>query len=395
MSSPLSFLKAELQQLKDQGLYMPMRLLEGVQIPRTVIDGKEVINLASNNYLGLATHPKLKKAAIDAVEKYGAGVAAARIICGNMLIHEELDRRVAKFKGTEAALVFQTGYATNAGIIPSIIGNEDSIISDELNHASIIDGCRMSRAKIRAYKHADPEAAESQLEAAREDGARRILLVTDSVFSMDGDIAPLPGLVERAKKYGAITMVDDAHAVGVLGEKGRGIVSHFGLHGQVDIQMGTLSKALGVMGGYIAGSQELIDWLVRRHRPYLFSASTMTPADVAACIAAIEIVEQEPDRIKRLWERAKYFKDGLKKLGFNTGKSQTPITPVIVGENETAFRMSQRLFEEGVFATAIVFPVVARGQSRLRTIVSSEHTQKDLDEALKAFERVGKELRVI
>ena len=261
--------------------------------------------------------------------------------------------------------------------------------------ASIIDGCRMSRAKIKAYKHGDPDSAEAQLKAARQEGARRILVVTDSVFSMDGDIAPLPQLVEAAKKYEAITMVDDAHAVGVLGEGGRGIVSHFGLHGQVDIQMGTLSKALGIIGGYIASSQDLIDWLVRRHRPYVFSASTMTPPDVAACMAALEVLQEEPDRLKRLWDRTKYFKEGLNKLGFNTGRSQTPITPVIVGESETASKFSTRLHEEGVFATPIIYPVVARGQARLRTIVSSEHTQEDLDEALRKFEIVGRELRII
>jgi glycine C-acetyltransferase len=395
MPSQLNFLSTELQQLKDQGLYITLHVLEGAQVPRSVIDGKKVINLASNNYLGLATHPKLKQAAIDAVKKYGVGAAAARIICGNMPIHVELDRRIAAFKGTEAAIAFQTGYATNAGIIPSIIGSEDAVISDELNHASIIDGCRMSRAKVKAYKHADPDAAEYQLRTAREEGARRILLVTDSVFSMDGDITPLPELIKRTKKYGAMTMVDDAHAVGVLGEGGRGIVSHFGLHGQVDIQMGTLSKALGVIGGYIAGSQDLIDWLVRRHRPFVFSASTHTPADVAACIADIEVLEQEPERIKRLLENTEYFKKGLNKIGFNTGKSQTPITPVIVGKSEVASKLSERLFEEGVFATAIVYPIVGRDQARVRTIVSSEHTREDLSEALRTFEHVGKQLGII
>jgi glycine C-acetyltransferase len=395
MSSQLNFLSTELQHLKDEGLYQTLHVLEGAQMPRSVIDGKNVINLASNNYLGLASHPKLKQAAIDAVKKYGVGAGAGRTICGNMSIHIELEQRIAVFKDTEAAIVFQSGYATNAGIIPSIIDSEDAVVSDELNHASIIDGCRMSRAKIKSYKHADPDAAEYQLRAAREEGARRVLLVTDSIFSMDGDIAPLPELIEPAKKYGAITMVDDAHAVGVLGEGGRGIVSHFGLYGQVDIQMGTLSKALGVLGGYIAGSKDLIDWLVRRHRPFKFSASTLTPADVAACMAAFEVLKQEPERIKRLWENTEYFKKGLNKVGFNTGKSQSPITPVIVGENETASRLSKRLFEEGVFATPIVYPTVARDQARLRTIVSSEHTREDLGEALRAFEHVGKELGII
>jgi glycine C-acetyltransferase len=394
-SKPLDFLTEELQQLKDQGLYMPIHKLEGMQLPRSVINGKEVINIASNNYLGLATHPKLKRAAIEAIEKYGVGAAAARLICGNMPLHEELENRIAEFKETEAAIAFQTGYATNDGVIPSIVGKDDTIVSDELNHASLIDGSRMSRAKIRIYKHCDPDSAEAELKAAREENAGHILLVTDSIFSMDGDIAPLPGLVEKAKKYGAITMVDDAHAVGVLGKGGQGIVSHFDLHGQVEIQMGTLSKALGVMGGYIAGSQDLIDWLMRRHRPFVFSASTHTPPDVAACIAAIEVLQEEPERVERLWENARYFRQGLDDLGFDTGMSQSPIIPVIVGKSEAASNLSKRLFEEGVFATAIVYPVVARDQARLRTLMSSEHTRDDIDEALGIFERVGKELSLI
>jgi glycine C-acetyltransferase len=369
--------------------------LEGAQLPRTTIANREVINLASNNYLGLAAHPRLKRAAIEAVERYGVGVAAGRIICGNLPIHEELERRLAEFKGTEAALVVQTGYATNAGLIPSIVGREDGVVSDALNHASIIDGCRMSRANVRVYEHADPDAAERQLRAVREEGARRVLLVTDGVFSMDGDIAPLRELVEKAKQYDAVVMVDDAHGVGVLGEGGRGTASHFGLDGQVDIQMGTLSKALGVTGGYIAGSRQLIDWLWHRHRPYLFSASTHTPADAGACIAALEVLEEEPERIDRLWDNATYFRQSLKELGFDIGRSQTPIVPVIVGESLIASKLSERLFEEGVFATALVYPIVPRGQARLRTIMSSEHTRDDIDEALSAFRRVGRELAII
>lgn len=389
------FLREEQDQLKSQGLFMPIHTLEGSQEPRTIINGKEVINIASNNYLGLANHPKLKKAAIQAIEKYGVGAGAARIICGNMPLHEELDRKIAEFKKTEAAITFQTGYVTNDGIIPSILGKDDAIISDELNHASIIDGSRMSGAKIKVYEHGNPDAAEDCLRQARDEGARRILLVTDSIFSMDGDIPPLPELVERAKKFNALIMVDDAHAVGVLGAKGQGIVSHFGLYGEVDIQMGTLSKALGVMGGYIAGAKVLIDWLFRRHRPFVFSASTHTPGDVAACIAAFEVLEEEPERLKRLWENTEYFKTGLDELGFDTGKSETPIIPVIVGENIAASKLSERLFEEGVFTTAIVFPIVARGQARLRTIMSSEHKREDIDEVLDALQRVGKELNLI
>lgn len=391
----LEYLGEELNNLKNQGLFMSIHNLEGSQEPHTIIDGKEIINIASNNYLGLATHPKLKEAAIKAIEKYGVGAAAARIICGNMPLHEELERKIAEFKGTEAAISFQTGYATNAGIIPCIVGKEDVIVSDELNHASIIDGSRMSNAKIMVYEHGNPDAAQDRLREARDEGARRILLVTDSIFSMDGDIAPLPELVEKAREFDALIMVDDAHAVGVLGENGQGIVSHFGLHDEVDIQMGTLSKALGVIGGYIAGSKDLVEWLFRRHRPFVFSASTHTPGDVAACIAAIEVLEEEPDRLERLWKNTEYYKTGLDELGFNTGKSETPIVPVIVGEGAAASKLSERLFKEGVFTTAIVYPIVARGQARLRTIMSSEHTKNDIDEVLAAFKRTGKELSII
>jgi len=392
--SPLGFLQAELQQLKDQGIYQTLRVLESEQGARAVIDGKEVINLSSNNYLGLTTHPRLKEAALKATEKFGVGSGAVRTIIGTMSLHLELERRLAAFKRTEAVLVFQSGFTANLGVIPAIIGREDAVISDELNHASIIDGCRLSRAKIYVYKHADPASAEEQLQAARAAGARRLLLVTDGVFSMDGDIAPLPELVAVARKYGAITMVDDAHASGVLGEAGRGTVDHFGLHGQVDIQIGTLSKAIGVLGGYVAGSRQLIDWLINRGRPFLFSTSH-PPAVAAACIAAIDVLEQEPQLIERLWDNTKYFKQGLNQLGFDTGKSQTPITPVIVGEGALAMELSRRLFAAGVFTQGIVYPTVPPDKSRVRTIVTAAHTREDLDMALAAFERVGKELGII
>jgi len=394
-SFPLKFLEGEIESLKEQGLYFSLHSLDGNQVPRTIVDGRPVINIASNNYLGLATHPKLKQLAINAIQELGVGVAAARIICGNMPIHATLEKKIAEFKGTEASLVFQTGYVTNAGVIPSILTSEDAVVSDELNHASIIDGARMSRANIKVYKHCDPDSAEQQLKQAREEGVKNILLVTDSIFSMDGDIAPLPGLVAAAKKYNAIVMVDDAHAVGVLGKEGQGIVSHFDLKGEVDIQMGTLSKALGVIGGYIAGSQSLIDWLIRRHRPFVFSASTHTPADVAACIGAIEVLQEEPERLERLWQNTHYFKNKLNDLGFNTGRSETPIIPIIVGRSELATEMSRHLLDEGVFATALVFPIVARDMARLRTLMSSEHTKDDLDEVLVALEKVGKLLNII
>lgn len=392
MADPLSFLGEEVQALKDQGLYFKVRVLESEQGPEAVIDGKRVINLASNNYLGLATHPRLKQAALQATERYGVGSGAVRTIIGTMSLHEELERNLAAFKHTEAAIVFQSGFTANTGVIPAVMGEGDVIISDELNHASIIDGCRLTRAVRKVYRHRDVADLKQRLEESRD--ARRVMVVTDGVFSMDGDIAPLREIVETAEPYGAIVMVDDAHASGVLGKNGRGTVDHFGLHGRVHIQVGTLSKAIGSLGGYIAGSAALRDWLVQRGRPYLFSTSH-PPAVAASCIAALEVLEQEPELIERLWENTHYFKRELTALGFDTGASETPITPVIAGESAAALKMSARLFDEGVFGQAIVYPTVAKDRARVRTIVTATHTRDQLDRALEAFASVGKELGVI
>jgi len=390
--SALAYLADEIRQMKAEGVFRRPRVIAGPQGPRVVVDGREVINLSSNNYLGLANDPRLREAAMRAVEEYGAGTASVRTIAGTMSLHAELERRLAAFKRTEAAVVFQSGFTANAGTVAAILGRGDVIISDELNHASIIDGCRLSRAEIKIFPHKDVAAMRQLLEESR--GARRVLVITDGVFSMDGDIAPLPDIVAVAKEYGAITMVDDAHASGVLGESGRGTVDHFGLHGQVDIQVGTLSKAIGVLGGYVAGSRLLIDYLIQRARPFLFSTSH-PPAVTAACLAALDILETEPERIRRLWDNARYFRDGLTDAGFDVRSSETPIIPVIVGEGERAMRFSNRLFEEGVFAQGIAFPTVPRGKARVRTIVTAAHTRDDLGQALAAFCKVGRELGVI
>ena len=390
--SALDFLHDEIEQLKQAGVFRYPRVLEGAQEPRAVFDGKEVVNLSSNNYLGLANHPKLREAARRAVDTYGAGSASVRTIAGTMSLHTELERRLAAFKRTEAALVYQSGFTANSGTVSAILGREDVIISDELNHASIIDGSRLSRATIKIYPHKDVAAMRRLLEESKD--ARRILVITDGVFSMDGDIAPLPDIVEVAKKYGAIVMVDDAHASGVLGENGRGTVDHFGLHGQVDIQIGTLSKAIGVLGGYVAGPQVLIDYLVQRARPFLFSTSH-PPAVTAACLAALDILEEANSLIKRLWAPARCFKEGLAELGFDVSGSETPIIPVIVGDGAKAMQLSDRLFEEGVFAQGIAYPTVPRGKARVRTIVTAAHSREDLDRALAAFEKVGRELDII
>ena len=388
----LAFLADEIAAMKAQGVFRYPRVFEGPQGPRAIIDGREVVNLSSNNYLGLANHPRVREAAIKAIEEYGAGTASVRSIAGTMSLHVELERRLAAFKRTEAALVFQSGFTANAGTVAAILGKEDVIISDELNHASIIDGCRLSRAQIKIYPHRDVAALRRLLEESR--GARRVLVVTDGVFSMDGDIAPLPDIVAVAKEYGAITMVDDAHASGVLGTNGRGTVDHFGLHGQVDIQVGTLSKAIGILGGYVAGSKLLIDYLIQRARPFLFSTSH-PPAVTAACLAALDILETEPELIQRLWDNARYFREGLADAGFDVSGSETPIIPVIVGEGDKAMRLSDRLFEEGVFAQGIAYPTVPRGKARVRTIVTAAHTRDDLDQALAAFRKVGRELGII
>ncbi|WP_324716944.1 glycine C-acetyltransferase [Carboxydochorda subterranea] len=392
-ASALAFLDAELSELRARGIFRYPRVLDSPQQAVAVVDGRKVINLSSNNYLGLANHPYLKETAEKAVRDWGVGSGAVRPIIGTLRMHEELERRIAAFKKTEAALVFQSGFTANAGTVAAILGKEDVIVSDELNHASIIDGCRLSRAEIRIFPHRDVEALRRLLEEARPK-ARRILVVTDGVFSMDGDIAPLPEIVRVAREFGAITMVDDAHASGVLGKNGRGSVDHFGLHGQLDIQVGTLSKAIGVLGGYVAGSRSLIDYLIARARPFLFSTSH-PPAVTAACLAAFDLLEREPERIQRLWDNTRYFKDGLKRIGFDTGASETPITPVIVGDEGKAMRLSDELFDLGVFAQGIVYPTVPRGKARVRTIVTAEHTRDDLDRALEAFEQAGRRIGVV
>jgi glycine C-acetyltransferase len=386
----LDHLRDELSALREQGLLLHPRTLEGATGARSRFDGRDVINLASNNYLGLANHPRVNDAASKAALVFGAGTGAVRTIAGTMTMHHDLERRFAAFKHADEALMFQSGFTANAGTVAAILSKEDVIVSDQLNHASIIDGARLSRAEIKVFPHKDVDAADALLEETARPG-RRQLLITDGVFSMDGDIAPLPGLVEIAEKHGAIMMIDDAHASGVLGAGGAGTVDHFGLHGRVDIQVGTLSKAIGVLGGFIAGPHHLIEWLQNRGRPFLFSTSA-PPAVVAACIAALDVMQDEPDRLARLWSNTAMFKDGLHALGFDTGASETPITPVITGDEEKTQTLGRRLFDEGVFCPAIVFPTVARGRARVRTIVTADHTEDDLREALEAFERVGREL---
>ena len=393
MANPLRYLHDQIEQWKSEGTYQHLRVLESESAAESRFDGKEVINLASNNYLGLTTHPKLREAALDAVRKYGVGSGAVRTISGTMTLHMQLEERIAAFKHVEACVVFQSGFAANAGTVSAILGPDDHIISDELNHASIIDGCRLSKAKIHVFPHKDVAAAERIL--AELDGVPgRKLLISDGVFSMDGDIGALPGLADAAGKHGAIMMVDDAHASGVLGRSGRGTIDHFGLHGRVDIQVGTLSKAIGVLGGYVCGSRDLIEFLYHRARPFLFSTSH-PPAVAAACLAAFDVLEQEPERIERLWENTRYFKRGLTEAGFQTGMSETPITPVIVGEAKLAHQLSCDLFEGGVLATGIGFPTVPKGKARVRTIVTATHSTKELDRALEVFEKVGKKLRII
>ncbi len=386
------FLVEELDQLRQQGLFRPLRVLGSAQDTEVVVDGKHVLNLSSNNYLGLTTHPRLKAAMIEATEQWGAGSGAVRTIAGTMTIHEDLERRLAEFKHTEASLVFQSGFTANLGVLQSLVKEGDVIISDELNHASIIDGIRLSKAERSIFKHKDMDDLERHLEKHRDKRVK--LVVSDGVFSMDGDIAPLPAIVERAERFGALVMVDDAHASGVLGKNGRGSVNHFGLDGRVDLQMGTLSKAIGVLGGYVAGAQVVRDFLIHRARPFLFSTSH-PPGVAAACIAAIDVLLAEPERIDRLWKNTARFKDGLKRLGFETGASETPITPVIVGKGAVAMEFSDRLFKLGVFAQGIGFPTVPEGRARIRTIVTSVHTDAQLDRALEAFAKGGKELGVI
>jgi glycine C-acetyltransferase len=391
-SNPLAYLDAELDALREQGLYRRLRVLDGEQSSRASVDQRSVVNLSSNNYLGLTTHPRLRERALDALNRLGVGTGSVRTIAGTMEIHMELERRLARFKKTEAAVVFQSGFTANAGTVSSILGRDDAIISDELNHASIIDGARLSRATIKVFAHRDVAAARKLLqELPRE---QRKLLITDGVFSMDGDLGPLPELCDLADEFGCIMMVDDAHASGVFGQNGRGTVDHFGMHGRVDVQVGTLSKAIGALGGYVAGSRALIDFLYHRARPFLFSTSH-PPSVAATCIAALDVLEGEPELIERLWENARFFKAGLQALGFDTGISQSPITPVIVGDGALAMKLSDRLFEEGVFAQGIGFPTVQRGRARVRTIVTATHTRDELQFALDRFKKVGSELGIL
>jgi len=389
----LTFLTDELNKLREQKLYQRLRILEGEQLPVSRFDGREVINLSSNNYLGLTTHPKLRRRAIEAIERYGVGSGAVRTIAGTMTVHMALEEKIAKFKNVEAAVVFQSGFTANAGTVQAILGKEDVIVSDELNHASIIDGCRLSRAEIKVFPHKDLDACEKVLQEIAARPGRK-LLVTDGVFSMEGDIAPLPALVELAERYGAIMMIDDAHSSGVLGRNGRGTVDHFDLHGRVDIQVGTLSKAVGALGGYVCSTRDTIDFLYHRARPFLFSTSH-PPSVAASCLAAFEVLEEEPQLIQRLWDNTNFFKEGLKRLGFDTGMSETPITPVIVGDTALAHQFSRDLFEAGVFAQSIGFPTVPKGKARVRTIVTATHTRDDLSRALHILETGAKKLRII
>ena len=388
----LTWLENELQSLKDQGLFNTIRTIGSAQGAWIIVDGKRVLNFCSNNYLGIADHPRLKEAAQQAIGKYGVGPAAVRSIAGTLDLHLEFERRMAQFKGVEDALYVQSGFCANQAAIPPLVGKEDVIFTDRLNHASIIDGCRLSSAKIIVYEHCDPVDAEAKIKEHLPQ-YRRGLLVSDGVFSMDGDIAPLDKLYEVCEKYGVITMVDDAHGEGVVGRGGRGIVDHFGLHGKFDVEIGTLSKAFGVVGGVIAGKKVLVDWMRQRGRPFLFSSAT-TAADTAACLAAVDLLEASTELVDRLWANAKLFKTEMAKLGFNTGKSETPITPVILGENQVAQQFSRKLFERGIFAMPIVFPTVPKGTARIRVMISAAHTSSDLEQGLEAFQTVGRELGV-
>ena len=394
----LSYLAEQLNDLKKKGTHFRLRVLEDEQAPVCTFDGKKVINLASNNYLGLTTHPKLRQAAIEATRKYGVGSGAVRTIAGTMKIHMELEEKIARFKNVEACVVFQSGFAANAGTVAAILGKDDFIISDELNHASIIDGARLSRATIKVFRHKDVAHAEELLKEVADRPGHK-LLITDGVFSMDGDIAPLPALCSLAGRYGAIMMVDDAHSSGVLGRNGRGTIDHYGVHGRVDIQVGTLSKAIGALGGYVCGSHDLIDFLYHRARPFLFSTSH-PPSVAATCIAAFEVLEEEPERIERLWENTRFWKKELGSLGFNIGgantpASETPITPIIIGDGARTMEFSRELFKEGVMGTGIAFPTVPEGKARVRTIMTATHTREQLERALEVLRKVGKRMGVI
>ncbi len=397
-TNPLSFLTDQLNELRDKGTYFRLRVLQDEQAAVCTFDGKQVINLASNNYLGLTTHPKLREAALEATRKYGVGSGAVRTIAGTMTLHMELEEKIARFKNVEACVVFQSGFTANAGTVSAILGKDDFIISDELNHASIIDGCRLSRAKILVFRHKDVAHAEEQLASVKDQPGKK-LLITDGVFSMDGDIGPLPGLCDIAEKYGAIMMVDDAHASGVLGRQGRGTIDHFDQHGRVDIQVGTLSKAIGALGGYVCGTRDLIDFLYHRGRPFLFSTSH-PPSVAATCIAAFDVLQNEPQWMEKLWDNTKYFKKELGLLGFNIGgkntpASETPITPIIIGDGKTTMEFSRELFNQGVMGTGIAFPTVPEGKARIRTIMTATHTREQLDQALSVLKKVGKQMGII
>ncbi|MEF3244842.1 MAG: glycine C-acetyltransferase [Caldisericaceae bacterium] len=387
------FLKNELNELKEKGTYNTIRVLESAQGPWVTINGKKMLNLCANNYLGLITNEEVKAKAKEAVDKFGVGAGAVRTIAGTLTLHEELERKLAAFKHAESVILFQSGLITNIAVIPIVVSEGDLIFSDELNHASIIDGCRLSKATIVRYKHLDVDDLKSKLEDYKDYKVRK-LIVTDGVFSMDGDIAPLPQIVELGETYGAITMVDDAHGEGVLGDHGRGILSYFNLEGKVDIDVGTLSKAFGVIGGYVAGSQTLIDYLKQRARPFLFS-TPLSPADTAALIKVVDILQEDDSLVKKLWENGNYIKEQLKSYGFNIGHSQTPITPVIIGDEKTTMEFSKLLFEEGIFAQGIVFPTVPRGTARIRVMVSAAHSKEDIDFGIKKFVEIGKTLGVI
>ncbi len=391
----LQYLHAALEDLKARHLYFQLPVLSGEQKAVTVVNGREVINLSSNNYLGLTTHPKLRRAAIEATRKFGTGTGAVRTIAGTMTIHMELEEQIARFKGSEAAVVFQSGFTANAGTVAAILSKEDLIISDELNHASIIDGCRLSKATIKIFKHRDVADCERILKESENWNGRK-LLITDGVFSMDGDIAPLPELCDLAEKYNCIMMIDDAHSSGVLGRGGRGTVDHFGCQGRVDIQVGTLSKAIGSMGGYVCGPRELIEFLYHRARPFLFSTSH-PPAVIGACQAAFTLLESADGErlVKRLWSNTKFFKRGLKRLGLDIGASQTPITPIMIGDAAKAFEFSKAIFDEGIFAQALGYPTVPQGKARLRTIVTAAHKRKELTQALDVIGNVGKQMGIV
>jgi len=388
----LDYLDAELQSLRDQGLYRPLRVLHDEQRAHTVVDHRSVVNLSSNNYLGLTTHPRLRERAREALDRLGVGTGSVRTIAGTMAIHVELEERLAAFKKTEAAVVFQSGFTANAGTVSSILGKDDVIVSDALNHASIIDGARLSRAAIKVFPHRDVTAARALLEGTPR--GTRTLLITDGVFSMDGDLGPLPALCDLAEEFGSIMMVDDAHASGVFGTNGRGTVDHFGVHGRVQVQVGTLSKAIGALGGYVAGPRVLIEFLHRRARPFLFSTSH-PPSVAATCLAAIDVLEQEPQWMAQLWDNTRFFKAGLQAAGFDTGLSESPITPIMVGDGALAMTFSDRLFERGVFALGIGFPTVPQGKARIRTIVTATHTRDELQFALDVLAKTGRELGVI